>query len=293
MSDATVLAIHPDTKASLEAYHEAPSHAVALIGSPGLGKTLLARDIAAQVLGVKDTALDAYPYFRTIVPQDGSIGIAQVRDIRSFFTLTIPSKTKHAIARVLLVEDADMMTREAQNAFLKILEEPPEDAICILTLAKPQRLLATVRSRVQKIQIHKPRLEDIEVSFSDLGIDNSAVQKALLLSGGNIARAHEMLADKTTSTADSSINLVKSTLAGDTFTRLSMVDNLISDKAAAIGYVDALLLVAQASLHQAAQVDKDRLARWQQVLQAAQNAQTALAKKGNSKLVFTELMLSL
>jgi hypothetical protein len=293
MSNASVLAVHADTRVSLEAFSATPSHAVALIGSRGLGKTLLAKDIAAQLLGVTDTALTTYPYFRIITPQEGSISITQIRDILSFFTLTIPSKTKRAIARVLLVEDADMMTREAQNAFLKLLEEPPEDAVCILTLAKPQRLLATVRSRLQIIQIHKPSVEDVAELFHAQGIESTTVEKALMLSGGNIADAYKLLTSETGTVTDLSVELVKSTLASDTFTRLAAVDKLVGDRIAAERYVDTLILVAQASLHQAAQGDQGRLKRWQRVLQAAQTAQAALSKKGNTKLVFTELMLSM
>ena len=293
MSAIAKLAIHPDTQAALDSFERTPSHAVSLIGSPGLGKTLLARNMARKVQGITDTALENYPYSRTIVPQDGTISIAQIREIQSFFTLTIPSQVKHTIARVLLVEDADTMTREAQNAFLKLLEEPPEDAICILTLAKPQRLLATVRSRLQKIQVHKPRLEDVLHSFQNLNRTQSEVERALLLTGGNISAAHELLSDAAKTTTDTSIDLVKSTLSADTFSRLAMVDSLISDRSAAVHYVDTLILVTQASLHQAAGGDAVRLKRWYQVLRAAQQAQAALAKKGNLKLVFTELMLSL
>ena len=293
MSGAAMLAIHPDTQAALESFERTPSHAVALIGSPGLGKTLLAREMARQVLGITDTVLTNYPYFRTIVPQDGTISIAQIREIRSFFTLTIPSHVKHSITRVLLVEDADTMTREAQNAFLKLLEEPPEDAVCILTLAKPQRLLATMRSRLQKIQVHKPRLEDVLKSFQPLNREQLEVERALMLSGGNISAAYNLLTDTAATTTDASVELVKSTLSADTFTRLTMIDGLISDRSAAVRYVDTLILVTQASLHQAVGSDVARIKRWYQVLRAAQQAQTALAQKGNLKLVFTELMLSL
>lgn len=293
MSVAAMLAIHPETRAALESFERTPSHAVALIGNPGLGKTLLARAMAQQMLGTTSVELANYPYFRAITPQEGTISITQIREIRSFFTLTIPSRAKRAIARVLLVEDADTMTREAQNAFLKLLEEPPEDTVCILTLAKPQRLLATVRSRLQKIQVHKPHVEDVLKSFEPLNRERPEVERALLLAGGNISAAYNLLTDTATAAADTSVELVKSTLSADAFTRLAMVDGLIADRTAAVHYVDTLIVVAQASLHQAAGGDATRLNRWHRVLQAAQQAQTALAKKGNLKLVFTELMLSL
>lgn len=293
MSQTSVLAVHPDTQAAITAFLQVPSHAVALVGGRGLGKTLLAKEIATQALGIAETKLQTFPYFRTITPQDGTITITQVRDVHSFFTLKIPTRTQRIIARVLLVEDADTMTREAQNAFLKLLEEPPENSLCILTLNKTQKMLATVRSRLQLIQVHKPHLEDIMESFHDLTVSKTAVERALMLSDGNVALAHQLLADQTDATEHTSLDLVKSTLAGDTFTRLTMVDSLISNKITAVQYVDTLMMVALASLHQASKGNESGLKRWQQVLQAAQTAQAALARNGNAKLVFTELMLSL
>ncbi|MDT8872433.1 hypothetical protein RAA17_17930 [Komagataeibacter rhaeticus] len=55
--------------------------------------------------------------------------------------------------RVVIVDGADYMNRTAANAILKILEEPPERAILILTAAMPGRLLPTIRSRCRVLNL--------------------------------------------------------------------------------------------------------------------------------------------
>jgi len=62
-------------------------------------------------------------------------------------------KPYRARGRVFLVRDAERMTDEAQNAFLKTLEEPPERCLLILTSSRPQGLLPTIRSRCQESRL--------------------------------------------------------------------------------------------------------------------------------------------
>ena len=294
MNSLTDLAIHPDTKAALTAYIEKPAHAVALIGNKGLGKSILARAVSAAVLGKSEADLRNYPYILAITPLDGSISIEQVRQISGFFMRTTPSTTKREISRVLLLEDADCMTKAAQNAFLKLLEEPPADTICILTLSRLEELLPTVRSRFQKIHIHTPSpLTIVGLLAEQLGIEDRAVERALMLTGGNIAETYRLLTNVEGATVDTSVSLVKTALTGDTFTRLALVDGLINDKLAAERFLATLIVFAEAGLHQSTPAGLEKLKRWQRILQAAQIAQTAFARKANSKLVFTELMLSM
>lgn len=84
--------------------------------------------------------------------QAGSIGIAAVRQLK-FWAERKPfsSQTKVKIA---LIQSAEKLTVEAQNAMLKLLEEPPEKTAVILIADNVQNLLPTVRSRCQKTDIN-------------------------------------------------------------------------------------------------------------------------------------------
>lgn len=73
-----------------------------------------------------------------------SFGIDKVREIKRHLTFKATGKGE---IRGVVIETADEMTIEAQNAFLKILEEPPEDTIIILCAGSEDDLLPTIRSR--------------------------------------------------------------------------------------------------------------------------------------------------
>ena len=80
------------------------------------------------------------------------ITVAQVRELADFMNLT----THRNGLRIVLVHPAEAMNIHAANALLKTLEEPPAGTLFILVSHHPQRLLPTVRSRCQKINVPLP-----------------------------------------------------------------------------------------------------------------------------------------
>lgn len=80
------------------------------------------------------------------------LGIAEARKIKAHFAL----KPYSAKGRAVVIEDAGVLTPEAQNALLKTLEEPPKEAVLILGTSSDAYLLPTVLSRCQVINIPNP-----------------------------------------------------------------------------------------------------------------------------------------
>lgn len=94
-----------------------------------------------------------------VAPEKGKIRIDQIRDLADLV------KTKIRAPRFIVVEHAETMNPEAQNAFLKLLEEPQENYHFVLLTSDLGQLLPTVRSRAQ-IYFTKnptPRVYDAEV----------------------------------------------------------------------------------------------------------------------------------
>lgn len=280
--------LHPSASSQLDAFLETPTHAVLVVGPRGIGKTHIAAALATNLLEVP--SLENYAYFRTISPAGDSIAIEQIRELISFFRLKVPGKTP--IKRVAIMEDAEVMGVEAQNALLKLLEEPPTDSVLILTTSTPQKLLPTIRSRAQALQLAGPNAEMLTQHFTTLGHDTSAVASALLRSSTNVAEATRLLTagDMTGSTT---LDLVKTALGGTTYDRLLLVDSLAKQKDIAREFASTLSAVAVASLESAARRRNTSVDRWRIVLEAAHTAEDALAHSGNTKLVLTELMLAM
>ncbi|HZR26005.1 MAG TPA: AAA family ATPase, partial [Vicinamibacterales bacterium] len=122
------------------------------------------RDIAlavAEALNGDDPriARGAHPDVLIIEPGDnGSIKIEQVRDAidRAMYR---PFEGKR---RVVIIDEADALVDAAQNALLKTLEEPPSSSIFILVAARPDMLLATVRSRCIRLTFPQSTATEID-----------------------------------------------------------------------------------------------------------------------------------
>lgn len=168
----------------LVARREALPHALLLRGRPGLGKTVLARRFAQGLLceaPLGDGApcggcaacnwfsLGNHPDFRQLEPEilaaatgqeEGAgsgrlesaskqIRIEQVRDLQGFLAVG----THRGGARIVLVRPAEAMNAPTANALLKSLEEPGPRTLFLLVSSQPQRLLPTIRSRCQAIDV--------------------------------------------------------------------------------------------------------------------------------------------
>ncbi|MBI4066467.1 hypothetical protein HY411_02010 [Candidatus Gottesmanbacteria bacterium] len=97
----------------------------------------------------------------TIVPEPMSIGVDSVRSVEVRLSIHPVASNCHAV----IVRDAHAMTLDAQNAFLKTLEEPPGDALIILETSQPDALLPTILSRCQLVNLgntsYKQKKEEI------------------------------------------------------------------------------------------------------------------------------------
>lgn len=119
------------------------NHAYLFSGPEMIGKRTFALELAHQ-LGENSDII----YLDPADSESGkTISIAEIRKIKNFMSFS-PFASKYKFA---IINDAHLMTEEAQNALLKILEEPSSSSLLILITASPSLLLPTVASRCQEI----------------------------------------------------------------------------------------------------------------------------------------------
>ena len=131
------------------------SHSYLFVGISGIGKKLIAKEFSQMILcqgkekyckkckSCIEFSSNNNPDFQEIRPDGNNIKIEQIREIqRKIIEQPIISNKK-----VYIIDDADQMTKEAQNCLLKTLEEPPEFANIILIGSNESNFLSTIKSR--------------------------------------------------------------------------------------------------------------------------------------------------
>ncbi len=122
----------------------------------------------------------------------GKKQIVNVDEIR-FICKDAYLKPHEGRAKVYIIEDCDKMQLEAQNAFLKLLEEPPQDILFILTCSKYENILSTIRSRVTYIKVEAENENKNELAFE---IAKEMLQALCESSEYNLMKTSSKLSDR-------------------------------------------------------------------------------------------------
>ena len=238
--------IHSLTKKYIHTAIKHPHHNYLLIGNPGSGKFTLASYLANRI--------DSKIAYNMLHLNTQSIAISDVRDIGSFFKLKSPNN------RCVLIENIDKMTFEAQNAFLKFLEEPPKNIFIIATSAYPSKLLKTVTSRFETIPVITPKKNDSS-EYVAKHSPNANFDKNYALSNGNIGLLLSLTENKQ-HYLNEYIKQAKNILRSSYFERLKQVDQIINKKNDVSLFLFSLNLLIKAGLINSATNNKKEYEKW-------------------------------
>lgn len=181
------LVFHPSTLLQIERTAQNLPQGMLLSGPEGVG--LLS---AAQYMcGLSDHDVTVLlPERKEVV--DVEQGTITVQSIRRLYQ-TSSGKGKK---RVVIIDRAERMGKAAQNAFLKLLEEPNEATHFILLSHQPQTLLPTITSRVQKLEVRKISREQSELFLDSLSVRDKDRRAQLLFMAEGLPAALTRLQDE-------------------------------------------------------------------------------------------------
>ena len=146
------------------------SHAYIFEGQDGIGKFLVAKQIAANILNVQDLENEAAD-INIIEPEDGLIKISKIRQLGEEIILKPTVSEK----KVFIIRDGELMNEAAQNALLKVLEEPPEYAVIIITTSSKEKLIRTIKSRCTSFKFLPLSNDEIKQFYKDENIDENII----------------------------------------------------------------------------------------------------------------------
>lgn len=288
----TDLVLHDATRTQLENYLARPVQAILIAGPDGIGKTAIAEALLTALLTLTPDQLRNHPQFMRIAPEGSTISIEAIRGLQKFMQLkTIGSA---AFRRALLIEHAQALTTEAQNAYLKLLEEPPADTVMILTADSPRSLLPTILSRLQTITVYPPSEELLQPLLQAASKDQATLRQAYFLSGGLPGLLSALISGDEAHPLLAGVAAAKDLLQKQPFERLALADQLSKQKETAGHVLEALERMASAGLDgAAAKSDPAKLKQWHRIRKQAAVAKNQLAASANAKLTLTNLFLHL
>lgn len=180
-------------------------HAILLEGDKGTGKHTLMRFLSRAAVcdgenapcgacrGCHLAEIGTHPDITVTAPEDGkkNIAVAQIRALRNEAYI----KPHMAAKRVFVIDRADTMNEQAQNALLKVLEEPPGDIIFILIAESAASLLDTIISRCTVLSLVPPETDEaVAYLRENTDYGEEQIRETLGSTGGNIGAAKEALA---------------------------------------------------------------------------------------------------
>ncbi len=218
-------------------------HAYLFTGPRGVGKTTTARILAKALNCVKgptpDPCMECEACRRIaagghldVLEIDGASnrGIDEIRDLRE--------KARYAAAeggyKIYIIDEVHMLTREAFNALLKILEEPPDRVIFIFATTEPRKVPATILSRCQRFDFRRIPSSVMgeyisrEVSGEGITITQDALSLVCRASGGSMRDALSIM--------DQLVSFSGGSISGDSVSRLlGLVEaDLLADISSAV-----------------------------------------------------------
>ena len=208
-------------------------HAFIIGGPSGSGKTTLATEIAAAMNCTGSTGnlpcggCDScrriyegiYPDVKVLakLKDRATLGVEAVKDFREDMFLS-STESEH---KIYVIDDAECMTTEAQNALLKVLEEPPSNVTILLLARECDRILTTIKSRAQYVamsrfteeELAKRLLAESSEARSIKATDEERFLGIIMSADGRLGLAKKLvnkrLADESAEKRDEIITLIK------------------------------------------------------------------------------------
>jgi len=231
-----------ETKQLLKKIQGSLPHALLLEGQDGAGLYTIAANLGGITVAALIQPTDAEGNIDT-----SSKGIIRLAPIHELHSLT---KGKAREMRVFIIDDADRMNLQAQNAFLKLLEEPIANIHFILTTHRSHVLLPTVLSRVQRLRVAPISTLESQHLIKKLGIsDPRRAQQLLFIADGRPAELVRLAVnDKYFSEQASLMNDARTLISGTQAERMILIAQYYSDRAKSLQLLQSAKTIVSFSL---------------------------------------------
>lgn len=272
---------HESTRYDLDSLVQNMPQALGLFGSAGSGLLTAAKYLASE-LGSDPEIV--YPEKKDEVDlESGSITIDIIR------RLQVMTRSKSPMRRCFVIYMADTMRHEAQNAFLKLLEEPTDNINFILLVHDSEKLLPTVISRLQRVSVRPITTGQSEMLLSSLKVDEPKKRQQLLfLADGKPSLLVKLAQDEDVFEIETkSLLMARKFVQGSLYDKLLICQSIKSSKIEAQRLVDYSIRLIKHDI-ETKQVADDQIISQ---LARLERAVGRLTGNGNPRLVLASAAL--
>lgn len=230
------------------------SHAYILNGEDGMGKSLLASIFAAALqceahdvnpCGVCKSCLQAvsgnHPDIKYITHEKASIS---VDDIRNQLNNDVQIKPYSSKYKVYIIDEAEKLTEQAQNALLKTIEEPPEYAVILLLTNNSNLFLETIVSRCVNLNLKAVPKESIKKYLMEqVKVPDYQAELSATFSNGNLGKAIQLSnSEEFAFMKEEVVRLMKSVDDYELSQIMEAIKKIAENKSAIHSYLDLILI---------------------------------------------------
>jgi hypothetical protein len=231
---------HPATSQILAHTKNDLPQSLLLSGPDGIGLSTAARWLADDTIVEHVVPRDA----KGNLSNSGTIGVESIRNLYE------QTRSRTTNRQIIIISNADRMSTAASGAFLKLLEEPGHSIHFLLTSHQPHRLLPTIRSRLQHVDL-KPLAKEQTAEFIDSHAISDATKRRQIefIAGGLPAAIVRLIQDEAYFTEQAKlISDARDFLKGNRYEKLLIVHTYRQDRSHTLRLCDAILTLLRRAL---------------------------------------------
>lgn len=274
--------VNPLTKQLIDGYARRPSSTLLIVGDDDDGVHDIVTDLLQRLLSEENrlNVIDVYP------EENKGIAIEQVRDLRKQLSTKLSGIT--GVSRVAVIWSVETASLQAQNALLRLTEEPVANTLLVLQTKDESNIAPTILSRSQVIRLLPITKQQAGEYGVEKGIDEKTINKYYLISRGKSASFQNLILN-----ADdvqlNKVNLAKAFLQSSVFDRLQN-QKTYSMKQDLEELITSLESIASAGLRASS---GRNLHKWKNIVQESRACRSLLQQNALTKLVYTRLCVNL
>lgn len=228
------------------------------------------------------------PYYNLDVTDKKSIGVDEVREMKNH--LSLKANINGKITRFVVISSGEILTPEAQNALLKLIEELPDRTVLIIITDDNSKIINTIASRCFSIKVLPIEHSKAQKYAKKNNIENDKFERAYLMSEGNASTFLDIVQGNSEE-FEKTINYAKKFISSDVLGRQRVLQKYNKDNQDLTKLVKSIQLIAKTAMRSTKKTEIKH--KWKTILEKSLIAENQINSNASPKVVLLNLSVSI